>query len=79
MGELLKAAVGCIEAPSLFPRELKILMQVALLADDTTGPTLTPTGTVLPPEDLAAIATLSLIHISEPTRRHHVSRMPSSA
>ena len=22
---------------------------------------------------------LSLIHISEPTRRHHVSRMPSSA
>ena len=23
--------------------------------------------------------TLSLIHISEPTRRHHVSRMPSSA
>ena len=46
MGELLKAAVGCIEAPSLFPRELKILMQVALLADDTTGPTLTPTGTV---------------------------------
>lgn len=45
MGELLKAAVGCIEAPSLLPRELKILMQVALLADDTTGPTLTPTGT----------------------------------
>ena len=25
------------------------------------------------------IADLSLIHISEPTRRHHVSRMPSSA
>ena len=24
-------------------------------------------------------AILSLIHISEPTRRHHVSRMPSSA
>ena len=24
-------------------------------------------------------ASLSLIHISEPTRRHHVSRMPSSA
>ena len=24
-------------------------------------------------------ALLSLIHISEPTRRHHVSRMPSSA
>ena len=46
MGELLKAAVGCIEAPSLFPRELKILMQVALLAEDATGPTLTPTGIV---------------------------------
>ena len=37
--------------------------------------------------DLVGIATqlvrqalpLSLIHISEPTRRHHVSRMPSSA
>ena len=28
-------------------------------------------------EDTAQI--LSLIHISEPTRRHHVSRMPSSA
>ena len=26
-----------------------------------------------------AIMHLSLIHISEPTRRHHVSRMPSSA
>ena len=25
------------------------------------------------------ISFLSLIHISEPTRRHHVSRMPSSA
>ena len=25
------------------------------------------------------LAKLSLIHISEPTRRHHVSRMPSSA
>ena len=29
--------------------------------------------------DWAAIVPLSLIHISEPTRRHHVSRMPSSA
>ena len=26
-----------------------------------------------------SVAVLSLIHISEPTRRHHVSRMPSSA
>ena len=27
----------------------------------------------------ATFDNLSLIHISEPTRRHHVSRMPSSA
>ena len=27
----------------------------------------------------SALLRLSLIHISEPTRRHHVSRMPSSA
>lgn len=46
MGELLKAAVGCIETPSLLPRELKILTQIALLADDTTGPTLTTHGIV---------------------------------
>ena len=46
MGELLKAAVGCIETPSLLPRELKTLTQIALLADDTTGPTLTNHGTV---------------------------------
>ena len=29
--------------------------------------------------NLFATLALSLIHISEPTRRHHVSRMPSSA
>lgn len=46
MGELLKAAVGCIETPSLLPRELNILKQIALLADDTTAPTLTAAGTV---------------------------------
>lgn len=46
MGELLKAAVGCIETPSLLSRELKILTQIALLADDTTGPILTAHGTV---------------------------------
>lgn len=46
MGELLKAAVGCIETPSLLPRELNILTQIALLADDTTSPTLTNHGTV---------------------------------
>ena len=28
---------------------------------------------------LKEMENLSLIHISEPTRRHHVSRMPSSA
>ena len=28
---------------------------------------------------ISVAAGLSLIHISEPTRRHHVSRMPSSA
>ena len=30
-------------------------------------------------ESYAITSSLSLIHISEPTRRHHVSRMPSSA
>ena len=35
------------------------------------------TTTYFQPEDF--VAHLSLIHISEPTRRHHVSRMPSSA
>ena len=30
-------------------------------------------------KNLAEAYELSLIHISEPTRRHHVSRMPSSA
>ena len=29
--------------------------------------------------DIDEVVQLSLIHISEPTRRHHVSRMPSSA
>ena len=28
---------------------------------------------------IRGVYALSLIHISEPTRRHHVSRMPSSA
>ena len=31
------------------------------------------------PRPLREVIDLSLIHISEPTRRHHVSRMPSSA
>ena len=34
---------------------------------------------VVPANPLKRVAFLSLIHISEPTRRHHVSRMPSSA
>ena len=32
-----------------------------------------------PPPEEGDPGSLSLIHISEPTRRHHVSRMPSSA
>ena len=41
-------------------------------------------GATSAPVNLEAVARvdalqLSLIHISEPTRRHHVSRMPSSA
>ena len=42
--------------------------------DDT--PTPKEKGNVMPHD---ATVSLSLIHISEPTRRHHVSRMPSSA
>lgn len=37
MGELLKAAVGCIEPPTLFERELHILAEIARRADDITG------------------------------------------
>ena len=39
------------------------------------------TGSLTSPNLITSDATisLSLIHISEPTRRHHVSRMPSSA
>ena len=33
----------------------------------------------VPATSLYIVQGLSLIHISEPTRRHHVSRMPSSA
>ena len=45
--------------------------QLRELADD---------GTDAPVPVLAqGLVELSLIHISEPTRRHHVSRMPSSA
>lgn len=46
MGELLKAAVGCIEPPTLFERELHILAEIARRADDITGPVLAANGTV---------------------------------
>lgn len=46
MGEVLKAAFGCVRTPALTPRELNILRNIALLADDVTAPVLTPTGTV---------------------------------
>ena len=44
MGELLKAAVGCIEPPTLFERELHILAEIARRADDITGPVLAANG-----------------------------------
>ena len=47
--------------------------------DGTGEPKAEETQVETPPEPRYAQITLSLIHISEPTRRHHVSRMPSSA
>ena len=46
MGEILRAAVYCAKAPSLFPRELHMLADIALYADDHTGPVLDTDGTV---------------------------------
>lgn len=46
MGELLKAAVGCIEPPTLFERELHILAEIARRADDITGPVLAANGMI---------------------------------
>ena len=46
MGEVLRAAVRCVQPPSLFPRELHMLADIALYADDLTGPVLDDTGTV---------------------------------
>ena len=46
MGEILRAAVYCAKAPSLFPRELHMLADIALFADDHTGPVLDTGGTV---------------------------------
>ena len=48
-------------------------------ARSTPSPAPTATPTPTPTPSSAAPTGLSLIHISEPTRRHHVSRMPSSA
>lgn len=46
MGEVLRAAVRCVQPPSLFPRELHMLADIALYADDNTGPILDDIGTV---------------------------------
>ncbi len=46
MGEVLRAAVRCVQPPSLFPRELHMLADIALYADDHTGPVLDTDGTV---------------------------------
>lgn len=47
MGDVLKAAVKCIEVPSLYPRELHILVELAGLASDRTGPELQKDGSVV--------------------------------
>lgn len=46
MGEVLKAAIGCIPPQTLTPRELNMLQQIALRADDETGLVLQPNGTL---------------------------------
>ena len=46
MGETLRAAVYCTNPPSLFPRELHMLADIARYADDHTGPVLDTGGTV---------------------------------
>ena len=46
MGEILRAAVRCTQPPSLFPRELHMLADIARYADDHTGPVLDTGGTV---------------------------------
>jgi len=46
LGEILRAAVYCAKAPSLFPRELHTLADIARNADDHTGPVLDSDGTV---------------------------------
>ena len=46
MGEILRAAVYCVKALSLFPRELHMLADIARNADDHSGPVLDTDGTV---------------------------------
>ena len=46
MGEILRAAVRCTQPPSLFPRELHMLADIARNADDHSGPVLDTDGTV---------------------------------
>ena len=46
MGEILRAAVYCAKPPSLFPRELHMLADIARNADDHSGPVLDTDGTV---------------------------------
>ena len=46
MGEVLRAAVRCVQPPSLFPRELHMLADIARNADDHSGPVLDTDGTV---------------------------------
>lgn len=46
MGEVLRAAVRCAKAPSLYPCELNMLADIALCGDDRSGPVLDNSGTV---------------------------------
>ena len=46
MGEVLRAAVRCAKAPSLYPCELNMLADIALCGDDRSGPVLDNAGTV---------------------------------
>lgn len=46
MAELLRAAVRCVDTPSLLPRERHLLADIAQRADDRTEPVLAADGTV---------------------------------
>ena len=63
--------------PQMLPTELPALLVTP--ADSPLEQT-NPASRPFPPDaTVTVLVRLSLIHISEPTRRHHVSRMPSSA